>query len=156
EDLEHARQRGARVYAEVVGFGAAFDRKLTGDGLARAVRAALQEAGGGPQDVDHVNAHGLASKEADVWEARGLHAVFGRCAPPVPVVAFKSYFGNLGAGAGTVELAASLLALQHGAVPPTLNYEHPDPECPVSVLAGGPRPVAKPYAVKVGMTQMGQ
>jgi 3-oxoacyl-[acyl-carrier-protein] synthase II len=156
EDLEHARRRGARIYAEVVGFGAAFDRRQTGEGLARAARAALAEAGIGPEDVDHVNAHGLATREADAWEARGLARVFADCRSPVPLLAVKSYVGNLGAGGGTLELAASVLALEHGVVPPTLNHEHPDPECPVAVLAGSPRPVAKPYVLKVGFTQMGQ
>jgi 3-oxoacyl-[acyl-carrier-protein] synthase II len=155
ESLEHARKRGARIYAEVAGFGASFDRRLDGDGVARAARAALAEAGVGPEDVDHVNAHGLSDREADVMEARGLQQLFGDCSPAVPVFAPKSYFGNLGAGGGTTELAASLLALEHGVVPATLNYEEPDPECPVSV-ASAPRPVARPYVLKVGFTKMGQ
>jgi 3-oxoacyl-[acyl-carrier-protein] synthase II len=74
----------------------------------------------------------------------------------LPVTAAKSYFGNLGAGGSTTELAASLLGMPHGHVPPTLNYEQPDPDCPVTVLAGGPRPIARPYVVKVSFTQMGQ
>jgi 3-oxoacyl-[acyl-carrier-protein] synthase II len=153
EDLEHAKRRGARVYAEVIGFGAAFDPGLTGDGLARAARAALAEAGVGPDDVDHVNAHGLASRPSDAWEARNLHAVFG---DRTPALAVKSYLGNLGAAGGTAELAASVLGLHHGVVPATLNYENPDPECPIRVAAGAPRPAARPYVVKVGFTQMGQ
>jgi 3-oxoacyl-[acyl-carrier-protein] synthase II len=153
EDLEHARRRGATIYAEVVGFGAAFDRRQDGRGLARAVRAALAEAGLAAEDVDHVNAHGLGSKTSDVWEAKGLHEVFG--AVGTPVFAAKSYLGNLGAGGGTTELAASVLALVHGVVPRTLNFEAPDPECPVPVLTA-PRPVTRPHVVKVGFTQMGQ
>ena len=90
----------------------------------------------GPEDVDHVNAHGLASREADVWEARGFAGGVRRLPSRVPVFAAKSYLGNLGAGGGTTELAASVLALQHGVVPATLNYEEPDPECPVAVTAG--------------------
>ena len=156
EDLGHARKRGARVYAEVVGFGAAFDRKMSGDGLARAVRAALADAGIGPEEVDHVNAHGLSTTASDAAEARGLQAVFGACPEPVPVFAAKSYLGNLGAGGSTTELAASVLALSEGLLPPTLNYEEPDPDCPVAVAAGAPRPVARPHAVKVSFTQMGQ
>jgi 3-oxoacyl-[acyl-carrier-protein] synthase II len=156
EELEHARRRGARIYAEVVGFGAAFDRDLTGDGLARAVRAALAEAGVGPENIDHVNAHGLSTRESDAWEARGLQEVLGACPTPVPVFAPKSYIGNLGAGGSTTELAASVLALTRGRVPPTLNYEEPDSECPVAVLAGAPRAVTRPYVLKVSFTQMGQ
>src|SRR5262249_37979723 len=153
EDLEPARRRGARVYAEVVGFGAAFDRTLTGDGLVRAVRAALADAGVGPEEVDHVNAHGLAAREADAWEARSLQQAFG---DRVPVFAAKSYIGNLGAGGSITELAARVLGLVHGQVPPTLNYEQPDPDCPVAVVSGAPRPVSRPHVVKVGFTQMGQ
>ncbi len=74
----------------------------------------------------------------------------------MPVFAAKSYIGNLGAGGSTTELAASLLALPHGQVPPTLNYEQPDPDCPITVLAGAPRPMTRPYVVKVSFTQMGQ
>src|SRR5581483_9027940 len=96
EELEHARRRGARIYAEVVGFGAAFDRQKTGAGLARAIRAALADAGLGPQDIGYINANGLSSVEADAWEARGLQEVFGDLREPVPVFAAKSYLGNLG------------------------------------------------------------
>jgi 3-oxoacyl-[acyl-carrier-protein] synthase II len=152
EDLEHARRRGADIRAEVVGFGSAFDAAVSG-GLARAVQAALAEAGVGPEDVDHVNAHGLSARESDVAEARALHAVFG---DRVPVFAPKSYTGNLGAGGSLTELAASLLALDHGAVPATLNYEEPDPDCPVRVTTGGPRPVSRACVVKTAFTQMGQ
>ena len=81
--------------------------------------------------------------------------MFGDCEQS-PVFAAKSYLGNLGAGGGTTELAASVLALKHGVVPATLNYEEPDPDCPVAVHAGDPRPVTKPYVLKVGFTQMGQ
>jgi 3-oxoacyl-[acyl-carrier-protein] synthase II len=153
EDLEHARKRGARIYAEVVGFGAAFDPGLKGDGLTRAVRAAVADAGIGPDDVDHVNAHGLSSRTSDAWEARNLHAVF---ADRVPATSLKSFVGNLGAAGGLVELAGSVLGLSRGLAPATLNYEQSDPDCPVSVIADGPRPVVKPFLVKVGFTQMGQ
>jgi 3-oxoacyl-[acyl-carrier-protein] synthase II len=156
EELGHARRRGAHVYAEVVGFGASFDRDRSGKGLARAVRAALQEAGIGPGDVDHVNAHGLGSPDSDVWEAQGLHEVFGACSPPVPVFAAKGAIGNLGAGGGVTELAVSIMALEHGVLPGTVNHEEPDPACPVAVHVGAPRPVTRPYAVKAGFTQMGQ
>jgi 3-oxoacyl-[acyl-carrier-protein] synthase II len=156
EELEHAQRRGAKIYAEIVGFGAAFDPTLKGDGLARALRAALADAGIGPDDVDHVNAHGLATKVSDAWEAHCIRQVFSDGSPAVPVFAPKSYLGNLGAGGSTVELAASVLALERGHVPPTLNYDRPDPDCPVTVLAGQPRPIARPYVIKVNFTQMGQ
>jgi len=167
EELEHARRRGARIYAEVIGFGSAFDATMNPrianpkqpagtSGLTRAIRAALREAGIGPEDIDHVNAHGLSSVASDAWEARGLQAVFGACKSPVPLFAAKSYFGNLGAGGSTTELAASLLGLQHGFVPRTLNYDEPDPACPVAVIAREPKPVRTPYVLKLSFTQMGQ
>jgi 3-oxoacyl-[acyl-carrier-protein] synthase II len=154
EELEHAKKRGARIYAEVAGFGAAFSPNLQGDGLARAIRAALKEAGAAPDEVDHVNAHGLASKASDQWEARNLQEVFG--AAHTPVMAVKSYIGNLGAAGGSTELAASVMGLHQGLVPATLNYEEPDPACPLTVLTGTPRPTKRPYVVKVSFTQMGQ
>jgi 3-oxoacyl-[acyl-carrier-protein] synthase II len=154
EELEHARRRGARIFAEVAGFGAAFDRKRTGAGIARACRAALAEAGVTPEMIDHVNAHGLSTPEGDAWEARGLREVFGDRS--VPVWAVKAATGNLGAAAGATELAASVLALHHGCVPATVNYETPDPACPVAVTRGEPRRVQSPYALKVGMTDLGQ
>jgi 3-oxoacyl-[acyl-carrier-protein] synthase II len=153
EDLEHARRRGARIYAEVVGFGAAFDRRLDGDGVARAVRAALADAGIGPEEVDHVNAHGLATRECDAAEARGLAQVFG---DRVPLVGYKGSFGNLGAAGGALEMAASVLGLSEGVLPSTHNFEQADPDCPVTVVGGAARPVGRPHAVKVGFTQMGQ
>jgi 3-oxoacyl-[acyl-carrier-protein] synthase II len=167
EELEHARRRGARIYAEVVGFGSAFDASVNprvanpkarpgASGLARAVRSALREAEIGPDDIDHVNAHGLSSVASDAWEARGLQEVFGACRRPVPVFAPKSYFGNLGAGGSTTELAASVFALQHDVVPRTLNYEQPDPACPLAVIAREPKPVRTPFVLKVSFTQMGQ
>jgi 3-oxoacyl-[acyl-carrier-protein] synthase II len=155
EDLDHARRRGARIYAEAVGFGAAFDAKKNGAGIARAISAALTDAGIGPEEVDHVNAHGLSTRDADVWEARGLARALGDVLPSLPVFAPKSYFGNLGAGGSIMELAGSVLGLAHGLTPGTLNFEEPDPECPVAVLTA-PRPVARPYVVKVSFTPMGQ
>jgi len=167
EELEHACRRGARIYAEIIGFGSAFDATVNPrvanpkapageSGLARAIRAALGEAEIGPEEIDHVNAHGLSSVSSDAWEARGLQAVFGACRQPVPVFAAKSYFGNLGAGGSTTELAASIFALQNGFVPRTLNYDQPDPACPLAVVAREPKPIRTPYVLKVSFTQMGQ
>ncbi len=155
EELEHARKRGARIYAEVVGFGSSFDRDRSGPGLARAIRAALADAKVGPEQIDHVNAQGFSGVEMDAWEARAIHEVFGACRPPVPVFAPKSYFGNLGAGSGTTELAASLLALANSQLPGTLNYEKPDPACPVAVSAT-PQPVRRDYVLKISFTEIGQ
>jgi 3-oxoacyl-[acyl-carrier-protein] synthase II len=156
EELNHAQKRKAKIYGELVGFGAAFDRGLTGRGLARAIRAALSEAEIDPQDIDHINANGAGTISGDVWEARGLQEVFGDCRPAVPAFAAKSYFGNLGAGSGPTEILTSLLALKHGQLPATLNYQEPDPACPVTVTTGELRPISKPYFLKTGFTELGQ
>jgi 3-oxoacyl-[acyl-carrier-protein] synthase II len=153
EDLAHAKKRGAPIHAEVLGFGAAFDRGCTGSGLARAIRAALAQAGLGPEAIGHVNAHGLSSVHSDAWEARGIHEVFGNA--KVPVWGVKSYFGNLGAGGAPAELGASLLALKHGLLPATLNYQEPDPACPVAVNRT-PQPLTNPCFLKISFTEMGQ
>lgn len=154
EDFEHAQRRGAPVQAEIVGFGAAFDRGTTGAGLARAIRTALTEAGIGPDQVDHVNAQGFSSVKSDVTESRAIQQAFG--STRVPVFAAKSYMGNLGAGSGITEMITSVLAMKHGEVPATLNYEHPDSACPVDVIARTTKPVQQPYFLKVGFTEMGQ
>jgi len=156
EELEHARRRGAKIYGELVGFGAAFDRGVTGRGLARAARAAMTEAGIQPDQVDHINANGSGTIKGDSWEARGLAEVFQGCQSSVPVFAAKSYFGNLGAGSGPTEIVASLLALMNGQLPPTLNYKEPDPACPVTVATGSLRAITKPYFLKTGLTEVGQ
>lgn len=156
EDLEHARRRGATIYAEAVGFGAAFDQQRDGSGIARAIRMALRQADITPAEIDHVNVQGNSSIEGDIWEARGIAEVFGTAQPNVPVLAVRSYIGNLSAGGGSTELAASLLALHHGLVPPTLNHEVPDPRCPVTVLTGEPRRMTKPCVLKLSFTELGQ
>ncbi|GIW79693.1 MAG: 3-oxoacyl-[acyl-carrier-protein] synthase 2 [Gemmatales bacterium] len=156
ETLEHAQKRGARIYAEVVGFGSAFDRQRSGAGIARAIRNALRDAGIEPEDVDHINAHGLSAVDVDAWEAKGINEVFGDRDPPVKVFAAKSLLGNLGAAAGTTELAASVLALHHGLVPATKNFENRDANCPLAVIAGDPVPATKPYVLKLNFTDMGQ
>jgi 3-oxoacyl-[acyl-carrier-protein] synthase II len=156
EELEHARKRGTKIYGELVGFGSAFDRGTTGKGLARAIRAALTEAGVEPDAIDHINASGTSTISGDAWEARAIHEVFGSCEPRVPVIAAKSYFGNLGPGSAPTEIAVSLLAFEHGQLPATLNYEEPDPACPVTVAAKELRPIHKPYFLKTGFTDLGQ
>jgi 3-oxoacyl-[acyl-carrier-protein] synthase II len=155
EEWEHARRRGATVYAEVVGFGAAFDGDGPARAVARAARVALTAAGVEPGQLDHVNAQGFSTPQGDVWEAEGLAGVLGGAATGVPVFAPSSCFGHLGVGAGTTELAASLLALSQGLLPATLNHEEPDPACPVRVAAA-PRPVRRPYFLKVSLTPRGQ
>jgi len=152
EEMETAKKRGAKILAEVVGFSSAFDGKRDGSGLARAIASALKEAGIGPTDLDHVNAHGLGTKAQDAWEAAALHSAIGN----VPVFASKGYTGNLGPASGVTELGFSLLAMQKGLLPPTINHRATDPECRIQVHASGLRPVTKPYFLKVGFTGLGQ
>jgi 3-oxoacyl-[acyl-carrier-protein] synthase II len=138
EELQTARRRGARILGEVIGHGSSsvVDRNDAPDtelAMVNAMTAALRSAGLAPSRIGHVHAHGLSTRKGDAEEARAIRRVFAD-RPDVPVVAAKSYFGNLGAGAGMVELIASLLALEHGRLFRVLNYETPDPECPVHAV----------------------
>lgn len=153
ETLEHAQKRGAKIVGEVVGYSSGMDRGLKGPGLARVIRNALADAEITPADVDHVNAHGLAVPTYDGFEARGIAEVFGR---DVPVFAPLSRFGNMGSASGIVELMCSVLALQYGELPSTLNHDHAYPGCPIAVHTGAPRKITKPYAVKTSYTDLGQ
>jgi 3-oxoacyl-[acyl-carrier-protein] synthase II len=105
-----------------------------------------------PTDIGHVNAHGDSSIEHDRLEAQAIQSTLG----DTPVTALKSYFGDLGSGSGAVEMAASVLALVHGRVPPTLNYNTPDPACPINVVHGGPLTGAKPTALVLNQSSTGQ
>lgn len=139
EELEFAQRRGARIVGEVVGYGssAVMGRDGVADraaALRNVMQQALQSARLSASDVGHIHAHGLGTQRGDVAEANAIQQVFGAPEGSVPVVAAKSYFGNLGAAGGMVELLCSLLALEHGSLFRTLNYERPDPECPVRVV----------------------
>ncbi len=133
ESREFAERRGARPIARVEAVAsrseATHSLQPTGNAIRRAIRAAIDLAGIEADEIGHVNAHGLSTREDDPIEARAVRETLG----DVPVTALKSYFGNLGQGSGMVELAISIIAQQKGVVPPTLNYETPDPECPVNV-----------------------
>jgi 3-oxoacyl-[acyl-carrier-protein] synthase II len=157
ESRRHAEARGAKILARVLGFGRSFEQTPNyqpgrGDGLRRAMRQALTSAHLQPQDVGHVKAHGSSTVEHDRMEARAIRDVLG----DVPVTAPKSFFGTLGAGSGAVEMAASVLAVSTGLVPPTLNYEFPDPECPVNVVHGGPLQTDKNVALVLNRSSTGQ
>jgi len=142
EDLASAEARGATIYAEVLG-GAArsvSDRSLVAcrdQAMRNALAAALQNTGLTPDDVGHLNAHGLSTRAGDIEEAWAIDQVFGGRSRPLPVTAPKSYFGNLGAGGGLVELVASVMSLRHKRLFPILNYEDPDPECPIAGVSNG-------------------
>jgi 3-oxoacyl-[acyl-carrier-protein] synthase II len=152
EELEHAQKRGAKIYAEVVGFASGFDRQKEGKIFAKVMRKALAEAGIAPAEVDHINAHGVGTVESDLWEAKAIHEVFGTA---TPVWSIKGNIGTIGPGGSVVELLASILAFQHGQLPPTLNCDNRDPGCEIMVPREI-RPTAKPYALKLSFTDLGQ
>jgi len=135
EELEHAQKRGARIYAEIVGYRASGDAyHLTGqlpehEGLQRAMRGALADAGMTPNEVDYVNAHGTSTPLNDSNEATAIAKVFGDAAGKVNVSSTKSMTGHMLGAAGAVELIASLLSIRDQVVPPTINYCNPDPAC---------------------------
>lgn len=161
EEESHAQRRGAKILGTVLGAGSScvLDRQGRPDNrraMAQAMRDALRDAGLQPQDIGHINAHGLGTPEADRIESQAIQDVFGEQGSRVPVTAFKSYLGNPGSSCGTLELAGSLLGLTHGVVLPTLNYTTPDPACPLNIVAGQPLPVDNRVILKVSVTRMGQ
>lgn len=136
EEFDSARARGARIYGELCGAGAssAVDRHGAARrdrALANAMRAALADARATPEEVGHINAHGLSTRSSDADEARAIHDVFAETAALPKVSAAKSFFGNLGAGSAMVELAASLLSLAHDRLFPTLNFAAADADDPI-------------------------
>ncbi len=157
ERRSFAEARGASILARYGGFANAFEActpgaAFGGHAIRTAVRQALRSAHIEPADVGHVNAHGLSTIEHDRAEALAIRETLG----DVPVTAPKSYFGNLGAGTGAVELLASLVAFRTGQIPVTLNYEQPDPACPVNVIHGQPCSTNGGAAVVLNQTSMGQ
>ncbi len=138
EELEAARARGATIYAEVIGTASSSVASSNGvaqreTALANVMTAALRDAKLAPTDVGHLHAHGLATRSCDEDEARAIRKVFGSHTDALPVTAAKSYFGNLGAASGLVEMVGSVLALREGQLFGVLNYETPDPACPLRV-----------------------
>lgn len=157
ESRRHAEARGATILGRLAGWSCAAEKVITagrptGRSIRRVLAAALQQAGIGAAELAHLNAHGLSTTADDPIEAQAIAQVL----PDVPVTALKSYFGNLGAAGGAVELAASLLGLQHRLIPPTLNHQRSDPACPVRVVRDQPRPSAARYALSLNWTQSGQ
>jgi 3-oxoacyl-[acyl-carrier-protein] synthase II len=145
EPRDVAERRGATILAELAGYGTTCDAfhptrpDPSGEGCARCMRLALADAGLAPEDVDHVNAHGTATRLNDVVESRAIHQVFGRAALRVPVTANKSMIGHTIGAAGAIEAVFSVLSLHDGVMPPTANYEYPDPECELDCVSREPR-----------------
>jgi len=154
ETLEHAQNRGAEIYGEIVGFAVTDDAfhivmpEEDGDGPARAMAKALEDAHVGPEDVDYINAHGTSTQLNDKSETAAIKRVMGDRAKRIPISSTKSMIGHLLGAAGAVEAIASILSINHGMVHPTINLEHPDPDCDLDYVPDGPRR----HEIKVAMS----
>ena len=153
EEYEHAKRRGAKIYAELLGYGATADAYhitapcVDGEGAIKAMRRALEDARINPKDVDYINAHGTSTKLNDVAETKAIKAVFGEHAHRLAVSSTKSMTGHLLGGAGALEALATAKAIETGVVPPTINYEHPDPECDLDYVPNEAREMEVRYAL---------
>lgn len=154
EELEHAKRRGARILAEIAGFGSTADAfRITdihddGRGGTAAMRAALSDAQLQPQDVHYINAHGTGTQENDKVESLAIRHVFGDYAKKVPVSSIKSMLGHLIAAAGAVELITCVMCIRDGMIPPTINYSNPDPNCDLDYVPNE----ARKQTVKVALS----
>ena len=145
EELGHARARGAQPLAELIGYGVTADARFLvappedGGGAARAIRVALDHAGVDPGEIDYISAHATATEVGDIAETRAIRSVFGKDADRIPVSAFKSQVGHLLGAAGGVETIAAIQTLRTSQIAPTINLEHPDPECDLDYVPLKPR-----------------
>ena len=153
ESEERAKARGAKIYCEVLGFGMTDDANHiaaplpTGEMAAAAMRGAVERSGINLEDVNYVNAHGTSTPLNDVMESRAIRGVFGAHADKMMVSSTKSQIGHLLGASGAVELAAVALGIEQGVVPPTINYNDPDPECDLDYVPNEPRQHQIEYAI---------
>ena len=153
EELEHARARGARIYAEMVGYGVSADaHHITapsedGDGAVRAMAMALRKAGVAPSAVDYINAHGTSTPYNDKLETMAIKSCFGDHARRIAISSTKSMTGHLLGGAGGLEAGISALAVHQQVAPPTINLDHPDPECDLDYVPHVKREMPMTYAL---------
>ncbi|HEX8707412.1 MAG TPA: beta-ketoacyl-ACP synthase II [Pyrinomonadaceae bacterium] len=153
EELESARRRGARIYAELVGYGMTADAfhitmpDETGSGAIRVMQKALKDAGVPPEEVNYINAHGTSTPYNDKFETMAIKQTFGEHAYKLAVSSTKSMTGHLLGAAGGIEAVFSVLALHHRIVPPTINYLNPDPDCDLDYVPNEPREMAVRYAL---------
>jgi 3-oxoacyl-[acyl-carrier-protein] synthase II len=147
ETMEAAMARGARIYAELVGFGVSADAyhmvapEPEGNGAARAMQAALDDAGVRPEDVDYINAHGTSTQLNDATETKAIKRVFGEQAHKLPISSTKSMLGHMLGASGAAEAVATAMTLREGYIHPTINLETPDPECDLDYVVGAGRKV---------------
>ncbi len=154
EALEFAQKRNAPIYAELIGYGYTGDAyhitapSPDGDGAIRCMKMALRDAGLKPEEIDYINAHGTSTPLNDLTETLAIKAVFGDYAKRIPISATKSMTGHLLGAAGSTEAIFTILSLRDGILPPTLNYEEPDPECDLDYVPN----VARKQDVRIGMS----
>ena len=145
EELEHARKRGAKIYAETIGYGSNADAyhlaapDPDGDGASRCMQLALQDAAIAPEEVDYINAHGTSTQLNDMTETMAIKRIFGDHAYKLAVSSTKSMTGHLLGAAGSTEAIFSVLAMKHKVIPPTINYENPDPQCDLDYVPNAAR-----------------
>jgi 3-oxoacyl-[acyl-carrier-protein] synthase II len=157
EELEAARARGARIYAEVLGYGTSNDAHHMAQpepealGVSEMMRAALRRAGVEPEQVGYINAHGTSTPLGDLAETRAIKNVFGEHAYALAVSSTKSVMGHCFGAAGAIEAMMCVLALHEGVLPPTINYEHPDPECDLDYVPNEARHVQVEVALSNAM-----
>lgn len=153
EEFDAARRRGATIYGEVIGYGTTADAfRITdippdGHGGIAAMRMAIADAGLEPTQIGYVNAHGTSTRVNDKVETKACHEVFGELAPKVPVSSTKSMMGHLIAAAGVTEMIVCLLAMRDSVLPPTINYENPDPECDLDYVPNEARDAEIRYSL---------
>jgi 3-oxoacyl-[acyl-carrier-protein] synthase II len=153
EEYEAAKARGAKIYGEVAGYGLSGDAyHLTtpapgGEGAARCMKMALSTAKVNPEQVDYINAHGTSTHFNDLYETLAIHSVFGAHAPKLMVSSTKSMTGHLLGAAGGIEAIFALMAMQNSVVPPTINYDNPDPECVLDYVPNTARDAKVEYAL---------
>jgi len=154
EEIEYALNRGAKIYAEVLGYGRNSDGyhivapDPEGEGAAKCMKLALDDAGISVDKVDYINAHGTSTVLNDIAETRAIKKVFGELSYKVPISSNKSMIGHLWGAAGAVEAIFSILTITHGIIPPTINYETPDPECDLDYVPN----VARKAEVKIALS----
>ncbi|MFI5379480.1 MAG: beta-ketoacyl-ACP synthase II [Tepidisphaerales bacterium] len=153
EEYEHARRRGARIYAEVVGYGMSADAfhitapEEQGRGASLAMRVAFKDAGVSPDVVDYINAHGTSTELGDIAETRAVKTTFGEHAKKVAMSSTKSQMGHLLGAAGGVEAAITAMAVLRNVAPPTINHDNPDPECDLDYVPNKAREMKITYAL---------
>ncbi len=153
EELEHARRRGARIYAELVGYGMSGDAyhisapREDGDGAVRVMRVTLEDAGVAPEAIDYINVHGTSTPRGDVVETIATKAVFGDHARRLALSSTKSMTGHLLGASGGLEAGIAALAIRDQVLPPTINHENPDPECDLDCVPNQARKAEVRYAI---------